>query len=63
MGTTGRSKRKISDKRGIKVWKKHLPDDIAEIVQDAQNNQEKECKCNFSMESTVYLLLRKLKNK
>jgi len=63
MGTPKQPKRKVRpDTRGIKAYKKFIPDDVLAIIQDAQNQQEKDCKCNFSVESTVYLLIRKLKN-
>lgn len=47
---------------GIKVYKKHLPDDIYQLLHSVRSEQEKQCKCCYSYERTIYMLLRKLIN-
>jgi hypothetical protein len=36
-----------------------IPKDIYDIVIDAQAEQKKKCNCQYSLEQTIYLLLRR----
>lgn len=37
-----------------------IPKDVYDIIIDAQATQKKKCNCLFSIEQTIYLLLRKV---
>lgn len=55
MGTKNQRK---PEKRGLKVCAKHLPEDVHEIILKAKKDQDSKCKCSFSLESTIYLIVR-----
>ncbi len=52
----------MADKRGIKLNKKHIPEEIFKILLRKQSEIKNECLCQFSLEKTVYKLIRLAKD-
>lgn len=52
------SDHKRKDKRGVRVYINHIPDDIRNIILAAKSEHCLKIQRDFSYESTVYLLIR-----
>lgn len=38
---------------------REVPKDVYDLLLEAQLNQKKKCNCQFSLEQTIYMLVRK----
>lgn len=45
---------------GIRISWGYLPEDIQAIIISEQEKKKEECKCCYSKEQTIYMLLRRL---
>ena len=54
--------KKESENRGVRVYPKHLPDDIHAIVKKEKNEHEAKIKKSFSWEATFYKIIRQCKS-
>lgn len=48
---------------GIKVVTKNVPDDVMEILLEKQGKLKSKCKCQQSYQTTIYKILRFMKDK
>lgn len=48
---------------GIKVVTKNVPDDVMEILLEKQGKLKSKCKCQQSYQTTIYKIIRSLKDK
>lgn len=58
MTTTQERLRKTLTKQGMRFSRTAIPDDVFAIIKDRQRKKEMEIKNRFSMESTVYMIIR-----
>lgn len=52
----------MADKRGIKIYKKKMPADIYSIILKKQSEIKNDCNCQFSLEKTIYKLIKLAKD-
>lgn len=52
----------MAAKAGLKISRKHIPDDVYRIVLARQAEVKAKCKCSYNIEQTIYKLIRLAKD-